>query len=79
MPVPDSAVRARFLSERRVLIPGVYRPMRYLSERVARQHSSKVLMVHFVPPETMMPSTSGAGEAYRKALYREGMKSLCFP
>lgn len=77
--MPDSAARARFLTERRVMILGVYLPMWFLGGRVVRQHSSVVPLVPLDPLGSIMLSTSNTEKDYVKSLHQGGVDSLCLP
>ncbi|XP_056692727.1 uncharacterized protein [Spinacia oleracea] len=65
--VPASAARAHFLSGRRVSLPGVYRHMWYLGERVSLQHNSRNRLVPKDPPESMLASDEELARLYADA------------
>lgn len=58
MSVLDRDFRARYLSERKVLISGVRCPMWYLGKRVAGQRNSEGLVVPDDSPASMMMNQS---------------------
>ncbi|XP_056685083.1 protein MAIN-LIKE 2-like isoform X1 [Spinacia oleracea] len=65
--VPVSAARAHFLSGRRVLLPGVYRHMWYLGERVSLQHHSGDRLVPKDPLESMLALDEDLARLYAEA------------
>ncbi|KNA12518.1 hypothetical protein SOVF_125050 [Spinacia oleracea] len=77
--MPEPAVWAHFLTRRRALIPGLYRPMWYMGERVVIQHSFASHLVPFDPLESMMLSVSAIGKFYVTVLDEGDADSLCLP
>ncbi|KNA25006.1 hypothetical protein SOVF_010560, partial [Spinacia oleracea] len=65
--VPVSASRAYFLSGRRVLLPGVYRHMWYLGERVSLQHHLGDRLAPKDPPESMLALDEDLAWLYAEA------------
>ncbi|XP_056699777.1 uncharacterized protein [Spinacia oleracea] len=74
-PIPVSAMLAHFFSGRRVLLPGVYRHMWYLGERVSLQHSTRDRLVPKDPPETMLARIEDVARLYLDA----GGDAVCIP
>ncbi|XP_056696687.1 uncharacterized protein [Spinacia oleracea] len=66
-PIPVSAAQAHFLSSRQVLLPGVYRHMWYLGERVSLQHSTGKRLVPKDPPGSMLASDDELAQLYLNA------------
>ncbi|XP_056682639.1 protein MAINTENANCE OF MERISTEMS [Spinacia oleracea] len=77
-PTPDSSMRAYFLSGWWVLLPGVYRHMWYLGERVSLQHSTRGRLVPKNPPETMLAKIEDVAQLYSDAM-EAGDESICLP
>ncbi|KNA05620.1 hypothetical protein SOVF_188670, partial [Spinacia oleracea] len=65
--VPVSAARAHFLSWRRVLLPGVYRHMWYLGERVSLQHHSGDRLFPKDPLKSMLALDEDLARLYAEA------------
>ncbi|XP_056690712.1 uncharacterized protein [Spinacia oleracea] len=65
--VPTSAACAHFLSGRRVLLPGVYRHMWYLGERVSLQHHPGDRLVPKDPLESMLALDEDLSRLYAEA------------
>ncbi|KNA13974.1 hypothetical protein SOVF_111700 [Spinacia oleracea] len=77
-PTPVSAMRAYYLSGWRVLLPGLYRHMWYLGERVSLQHSTRGRLVPKNPPETMLAKIEDVAQLYSDAM-EAGDESICLP
>ncbi|XP_056688354.1 uncharacterized protein [Spinacia oleracea] len=77
-PTPVSTRQAYYWSGRRVLLPGVYRHVWYLGERVSLQHSTRGRLVPKNPPETMLAKIEDVARLYSDVV-EAGDESICLP